>query len=303
MHGLKRHLGVAVALACSLAVMTGTELAAPPSTPPGQEQSADVAATPPGQSEQAPGQEQKAAAQADGAAQAPGQEKKAANAVVASATEAQGINSTSAGVKPSSDTDKHTSCITGGSMPSPTCTRTPPGDNPPDSSKRYGNGTTAAQIAVGRGADEIEIRGPGNSQPHKVCAKNGNWVDVHAVKSYVGVCAGVTTTRPTTSVTPTTTNVISPTAAVTPTAPGAAAGAAVGAGGVAGVQGGLGSSERPAAAGGAGGVQGAFGVLGASGTLPFTGFPLWAVVLLGLASVAIGLSFRHHDRLTTRDLV
>src|SRR5207237_1103069 len=61
-----------------------------------------------------------------------------------------------------------------------------------DTSKRYGNGKTAAQIAAGRGAagaGNVYLTGPGNSQPHKVtaCGKPSNksgGVDVHAVKSY-----------------------------------------------------------------------------------------------------------------------
>lgn len=82
---------------------------------------------------------------------------------------------TQAGTKPSSDTSKWT--------------KTHVGDTP-DVSKRYGNGTTAAQIAKQRGApDSTVLSGPGNSQPHKVsaCGKKDNrsgGVDVHAVKSY-----------------------------------------------------------------------------------------------------------------------
>src|SRR5260221_7103946 len=80
-----------------------------------------------------------------------------------------------AGTKPGSDTSKWTTTHVG---------------DKPDVSKRYGNGTTAAQIAKSRGApDDTVLTGPGNSQPHKVtaCGKPSNrsgGVDVHAVKSY-----------------------------------------------------------------------------------------------------------------------
>jgi hypothetical protein len=52
--------------------------------------------------------------------------------------------------------------------------------------KKYGNGNTAGNIAISRGAaPSTPLYGPGNSQPHKVydCRKR-HWVDVHAVKSY-----------------------------------------------------------------------------------------------------------------------
>src|SRR5947209_189820 len=55
-----------------------------------------------------------------------------------------------------------------------------------DATKQYGNGKTAAQIAVSRGAPAgTLIYGPGNSQPHKVVAcGHTHAVDVHAIKSY-----------------------------------------------------------------------------------------------------------------------
>jgi len=73
-----------------------------------------------------------------------------------------------------------------------TCTASDNGHTPQtnaDVSKRYGNGKTAAQIAVSRGGIGVQLTGPGNSQPHKVsvCGKPNNrsgGVDVHAVKSY-----------------------------------------------------------------------------------------------------------------------
>ena len=90
---------------------------------------------------------------------------------------------TQAGVKPSDTTKHDTSCTTGGGQgTSATCSSTT--STNADASKRYGNDKTAAQIANGHGAPSgTQIKGPGNSQPHKVC-RNGHWVDVHAVKSY-----------------------------------------------------------------------------------------------------------------------
>jgi cobalamin biosynthesis Mg chelatase CobN len=261
-------------------------------------------------------------------------------------------------------------------MPTPSCTATSAGSvsdgSTTDRSKRYGNGQTAAQIAVSRNAPAgTEIRGPGNSQPHKVCKKanaNGKqvWVDVHAVKNYTanqcapstsssstttttscpttttsvlgvmhkdklmtneksahftkhpdakvtatssvaGVC-GTTTSTSTSSSASTSTSTSTSTsqtagttaAVVGQTAAGTtAAGAAPTAGGVAGV-------EATAPAGQAGGVAGALAEVGgvASGTLPFTGLPLWAVVLVALAAIAIGLALYRRSRpLTTRDVV
>jgi len=182
----KRHLTAGIALTVGLVTLTGSALAAPPSTPPGQEKKAEQAPAPAATASETP---------SASAEQNKGQEQKAAKA-----ESSTGINATTAGVKPSNNTDKNTSCKTGGSGSSTTCTRSPHGTNPPDSSKRYGNGTTAAQIATSRGAAAgTEIRGPGNSQPHKVCKKvnaNGKevWVDVHAVKSYSATqCAPSTT--------------------------------------------------------------------------------------------------------------
>src|SRR5687767_10627197 len=148
----KRHLTAGIALALGLVALTGSALAAPPSTPPGQEKKAEQQAGP------AP------------EATAPAAE---------SEQKSSGVNATSAGVKPGNSTDKNTSCKTGGSGASTTCTRSPHGANPPDSSKRYGNGTTAAQIATSRGAPAgTDVYGPGNSQPHKVCGKNGHFIEI-----------------------------------------------------------------------------------------------------------------------------
>jgi hypothetical protein len=289
----KRHLTTGIALVLGLAALAGSALAAPPSTPPGQEKKAEK------QAEQAA-----AASQSAPAEQNQGQEQKAENAEQAS----NGINATSAGVKPSNSTEKNTWCKTGGSGASTTCTRNPHGTNPPDSSKRYGNGQTAAQIATSHGAPAgTDVYGPGNSQPHKVCGKNGHFIDVHAVKSYVGVDCSATA-----SVTQTTSGVSRTSSTSTGNSTGAAASTSqTGAtpttsatGGVAGVSVEAGSPQSGGSKGEVGGVLGAFGVAGvAGGALPFTGFPLWLVILTAIALIAVGWTLHRYGRPVTRDLV
>jgi hypothetical protein len=290
MNSILRHFAAVAALTLSSLALAGSALAAPPSAPPGQEQ-----ANAPAEHAAAPAQENAAAREQKQAEQAP---KASTSAAANSSTSSHGINSTSSGVKPSTDTKKRTSCRTGGSMPSPSCSATTSGSvstaATSDHSKRYGNQKTAAQIAVSRGGVGIEVRGPGNSQPHKVCGKNGNWVDVHAVKNYAGVCAAATTTTTTTQLNEVRTTLHQPlsTSGPVPAAAAAAGSAqAAPAGGVAGV-------AAAAPAGGAGGVAGAFAEIGgvAGEVLPFTGFPLWAVVLIAIAAVVIGLTLRHGGR-------
>jgi hypothetical protein len=151
-----------------------------------------------GNSVNAPGQVKQAdatpAAQpalaAQPSAQAPGQVKQQAKA-----------SSSTPGVKPSNKTNttKPTSCTTGTSGGSVTCAGN---GTKPDSSKQYGNGKTAAQIAAANGAPAgTKISGPGNSQPHKVtaCGKPNNksgGVDVHAVKSYDASACQATQLQP-----------------------------------------------------------------------------------------------------------
>ena len=114
--------------------------------------------------EQPAQQPQQQAPQQQAPAQQPQQQQQAAP-----------TTSSQPGVKPSSTT-KHD-------------TDTKVGDSP-DVSKRYGNGSTAAQIAKSRGApDSQPLHGPGNSQPHKTydCVHKNNrsgGVDVHAIKHY-----------------------------------------------------------------------------------------------------------------------
>lgn len=286
MHSILRHFATAAALTLLSSALAGSALAAPPSAPPGQEQVS------------APAEQAAAPAQENAAAREQKQAEQATSTASSGSTSSQGINSTSSGVKPSTDTKKRTSCMTGGSMPSPTCSATTSGSvstaATSDHSKRYGNQTTAAQVAVSRGGVGIEVRGPGNSQPHKVCGKNGNWVDVHAVKSYAGVCTTTTTTTTTT----TQLNEVRTTLHQPLSTSGSAQGVAAAAGGAPAAAGGVSGAAAAAPAGEAGGVAGAFAEIGgvAGEVLPFTGFPLGAVVLIAIAAVVIGLTLRHGGR-------
>jgi hypothetical protein len=174
----------ALMIALALLVLTGTALAdsgnGNSANAPGQVKQADAtpAAQPAQPSSQAPGQEKKATTSSSNAApssskpsSSPGKAKQQAKAATSTP-----------GVKPSNTTSHSTSCTTGMSGTSVTCTGNGPKS---DGSKQYGNGKTAAQIATGNGAPaNTPITGPGNSQPHKVTTcQHTHAVDVHAIKS------------------------------------------------------------------------------------------------------------------------
>jgi len=227
------------------------------------------------------------------AADAPGQIKQDSASTQASGGGSADQNAgAEAGAKPTSATakgNKPTSCTTGGGTgSSATCTSsgstaaTAQTAAKPDSSKRYGNSETAAQIANSRGAPAgTEVFGPGNSQPHKVLdCKRNHWVDVHAVKSHSTSCSQGGTTGGGT-------NSTSATSAGGPNTQGASPKA----GGVAGVTA-TGGNSGPA-----GGVLGAIASVG-SGVLPFTGFPLWLVVLAAVGMIVLGLTLRRGGRAT-----
>jgi hypothetical protein len=216
----------------------------------------------------------------------PGQAKKDASAPTAAKAKGGGSASQNAGaqsgVKPTNATAKGTTCTTGGGRgSSATCKATGSGAanalsaGKTDSSKRYGNGSTAAQIANSRGAPaNTTLSGPGNSQPHKVwdCRMN-HWVDVHAVKSYsclsrVSTASQAKNTRSSSHST----------------------GASPTSGGVLGVT----ASQQSQPVGGVLGVIQSVG----QGTLPFTGFPLWVGVLAAIGLIVLGLGLRHRARAT-----
>jgi hypothetical protein len=209
-------------------------------------------------------------------------------------------------MKPTNATTHGAKCTTGGSGSSATCTPTAGNtagvaSGKSDVSKRYGNGTTAAQIAVSRGAPaNTTIYGPGNSQPHKVqkCPGSNHWVDVHAVKSYSAASCASSETKSSESVTTTAksfqTIVTSQAAQVSQAGAAAATASSQPAGGVLGATATL-KSGKPA-----GGVAGALAAVGnvAGETLPFTGFALWIAVLIAVGLIALGLVLRHRGRAT-----
>ncbi|TMI70001.1 MAG: hypothetical protein E6H05_14220 [Bacillati bacterium ANGP1] len=288
--------GALAVFALGLAASTGTAIAGNGNgngngnagTPPGQEKKADQ--TPAAAQPAAPPAASPSAPTSHHGKTSPGQAKQASKA-----------STSTPGVKPSSTTSKSghgTSCLTGGGTgTSATCT----GNGPkPDSSKRYGNGKTAAQIANSHGAPAgTKLTGPGNSQPHKVavCPRKNNksgGVDVHAVKSYsTANCAKQQ------SVVQKTQKPAAANAGTSAAATGGILGASPltgtaqpAAGGVLGAQATL---VKPAKAKAAGGVLGAvtrLGVAGAHATLPFTGLQLWVAVLIALGLIAGGFAVR-----------
>lgn len=215
---------------------------------------------------------------------APGQLKKddvtAAVPAVSASTVAPAAGGAQTGIKPANDTahDTHAAASS-------------------DQTKLYGNGKTAGQIAMGNGAaGSTVLHGPGNSQPHKASpCSGGHEVDVHALKGKRGGACGTQRPSPPTPRPNPTPDPGKPgdpghgpnPGGPTPTAPSRPA--SVGPKGpvmakpvVASHQG------RPEAAGG---VLSATGALG-SGTLPFTGFPIWIVMLIALALIAAGVALR-----------
>ena len=210
---------------------------------------------------------------------APGQVKKdEAAAPTASAAAQNDAGAAQAGVKPSNDTGHDTHAAASS-----------------DKTKLYGNGKTAGQIAIQNGAaPSTVLHGPGNSQPHKAApCSGGHEVDVHALKGKRGkACEGQ---PPTPHPTPDPGKPGNPvqdpggnTPGVNPSSPAQSTPA----------------KPKPVVSPQQGSVEKAAGVLSATqaigaGTLPFTGFPIWVVVLLALALIVLGLMLRRRSRVSS----
>jgi hypothetical protein len=213
-----------------------------------------------------------------GKSEAPGQAKKEAEAgqpapVVASVVVAEETAANSEGVKPSNTTEHETHAAASS-----------------DKTKEYGNGKTAGQIAIQNGAAPSAIlHGPGNSQPHKVAPCSGRHeVDVHGLKGKGHQKACGTSSPP-----------VGPAPGSTPGGHSSSSSDRKPDSGVPAADPGS-TPADPGSSQPAGGVashseQGSQGVLAVAavvgrGTLPFTGFPLWAVALVALMLLGFGLA-------------
>jgi len=225
---------------------------------------------------------------------------------------------TSPGVKPSNDT-KHWTCATADS----------------NQTKEYGNGTTAGQGVIARGGSpKTKLYGPGNSQPHMVapCPTSRHMRDWHAVKNFNPASCSSTSTpsSPSSSSTRTssttntslttnstantsvtnnavtnnavTNNATTNTSSISRTSPSTSSGVqgaqhssspkkAVAATAPA-------SSSSPAASTAPATTHGVLGKTAtpSSGSLPFTGLPLWLPALLALGLAAAGYSLVRFGR-------
>ena len=245
-------------LACGIAVFTGSALAGN-GHGNGNDKAAPTGSAAEPASQATPGN----------SATAPGHVKKdtaASQATARANGSGSAIQTSTAGVRPANDTGKDT-------YASATSNQT----------KLYGNGQTAGEIAVSSGYTGT-LHGPGNSQPHKAAPCNGHEVDVHALKAK-GLANQCSTTATATS----TQSSLANTTKVTGSQGGSAPGKSTAPGSVLGA---IASRSGPA-----GGVLGALASVG-HGTLPFTGFPLWVVVLAAAGLVLFGLALRRQGRVT-----
>jgi hypothetical protein len=247
----------------------------------------DAQASAPGNSANAPGQLKKEAEAAKQDVQAATAAAPAANAGSAGSSAAAQI-----GVKPASDTEKDTREAASS-----------------DKTKQYGNGKTAGQIAMQNGAPASTIlHGPGNSQPHKAapCA-GGHEVDVHALKGKrLAKTCGPASPPPGSNPDPNPNPSPNPKPGPTP-GPGSNPGGSTGGGGNSPSSGGstagpvttAGSNGSPEGVTGSEGserVLAETGVAGQSGSLPFTGFPLWVALFVGIGLIGSGLLLRRRTK-------
>jgi hypothetical protein len=241
------------------------------------------------------------------------------NSTHAAASPAQGdptATAASVGVKPSNSTSHNVAA--------------PAGSN---STKLYGNGQTAGQIAIRHGASpSTMLYGPGNSQSHKVapCGQkahgNGGGVDVHALKSHGGKGGCVGADSPATGAA----SAPHPSPRTPQTATSSAPARSVAAVSTAAAPPAIARDEhrpavdKPKAAGSStskivrkdtvhatapfmpprvpfatpkdhGDTSTHFALTGAPrGTLPFTGIQLWALATVGLGLVGAGWMLRRH---------
>lgn len=288
---MKMRLAGALLLVAGVAALVSTSAYAGNGNGNGNGRGNGNATDQPAAASAAVGEQQESKGQGNSAG-APGQLKKdeapqaaATAAVVASGSSAvQDAGAVQAGVKPSNDTAHDTYAAASS-----------------DKTKQYGNGKTAGQIAMQNGAaPSTVLHGPGNSQPHKAapCA-GGHEVDVHALKGKRGTsCGGQPQSPPTPRPNPTpnpgkpggdparspTDNrgsalAVLPSLPADPSTPTKAKPVV---------------SPQRATVEMASGVLSSTGVIGA-GTLPFTGFPIWVVVLIAVALIALGLMLRRRS--------
>lgn len=220
---------------------------------------------------------------------APGQEKKDAEASEP-APESGPVSveetapAVADGVKPSNETDHET-----------------PAAASSDKTKKYGNGKTAGRIAMQNGAAPAAIlHGPGNSQPHKVApCSGGHEVDVHGLKGKGHRKACGTPSQPEG---PKPGSVPDRGSSSSPSFDSQPAGSDP-AGDSGSVTTDPGSSTPAGGVSANSGEPSSDGVLAAGAvvsqeSLPFTGFPLWGVVLAALVLMMTGFSLRRRSRIT-----
>jgi trimeric autotransporter adhesin len=135
---------------------------------------------------------------------APGQAKRQSSSGTTSASAS--VSASASGKATARGRAKHSSTVTAGTSASGNATGVKPSSTTrfstfaaagSSSTKVYGNGRTAGQIAEENGAGaSAMLYGPGNSQPHKaaLCVTNGklHLIDVHALKAHdAASCAAV----------------------------------------------------------------------------------------------------------------